>query len=130
MKNPFYDPQKLRLSLHAFLICLLSLFCFSILHAQDNLISVKGKIASAGVPVSGATIQIKGSSLAVSADSSGYFHLRAPSDGTLVISAIGYATQELPIRGRTNLTIELDASEKSLGDVIVVGYGTQKKATL
>ncbi len=114
----------------AFLFCLLAFFHPSLVHAQDNLIPVKGKIASAGTPVSGATVTVKGTNIATTTDTSGNFHLRAPSDGTLVISHVNYSTTEIPVRGRTSINIEVEASEKALSDVIVVGYGTQKKATL
>src|SRR5579859_2509413 len=107
--------------------CFLVLFLPAALLAQDNLIPVKGKIVAAGTPVAGATVTVKGAGIATTADSSGVFHLRAPSDAVLVITHVNYASQEMAIRGRTSITIEMEASDKSLGDVIVVGYGTQKK---
>ncbi|WP_246073782.1 SusC/RagA family TonB-linked outer membrane protein [Dinghuibacter silviterrae] len=98
--------------------------------AQDNLITVKGRVTSGGSPVPGATITVKGTSNGTTADATGAFHLKVPSDGALIITAINYAPAEFPVRGRTTLSVELEATEKSLGDVVVVGYGTQKKATL
>ncbi|GGB20682.1 SusC/RagA family TonB-linked outer membrane protein [Puia dinghuensis] len=98
--------------------------------AQDNLITVHGKIASAGTPVAGATVMVKGKNIATTTDSNGVFQFRAPSDAVLVISHLNYSPQELSVRGRTSLTIEMESNEKTLGDVVVVGYGTQKKATL
>ncbi|MFC7524092.1 SusC/RagA family TonB-linked outer membrane protein [Parapedobacter sp. GCM10030251] len=95
--------------------------------------SVTGKVMdSQGHPLAGATIAVKGSPMisAVS-EADGGFKLAVPS-GTelLVVSFIGYLSQEVPLTGTANLTIRLLADAQVLEDVVVVGYGTQQKSDL
>ncbi len=82
-----------------------------------------------GLP--GATVVIKGTQLGTSTDADGHFTLRIP-DGTasptLVISTVGYLRQEVPIDGRTSFTINLAPNAQDLSEVVVVGYGTQKRS--
>ena len=66
-------------------------------------------------------------SAGVTADDNGEFVINAPSDGTLVISAINYATQEVNINNNNSLEVKLSSLEKTETEVIVVGYGTQRK---
>lgn len=83
----------------------------------------------AGLP--GATVVLKGTQLGTSTDADGKFTLRIP-DGTaaptLVISTVGYLRQEVPVDGRTSFTINLTPNAQDLSEVVVVGYGTQKRA--
>jgi TonB-linked SusC/RagA family outer membrane protein len=83
----------------------------------------------AGLP--GATVVLKGTQLGTSTDADGKFTLRIP-DGTatptLVISTVGYLRQEVPVDGRTSFTISLTPNAQDLSEVVVVGYGTQKRA--
>ncbi len=82
-----------------------------------------------GLP--GATVVIKGTQIGTSTDADGHFTLRVP-DGTatptLVISTVGYLRQEIPIEGRTSFTINLAPNAQDLSEVVVVGYGTQKRS--
>jgi len=83
----------------------------------------------AGLP--GATVVLKGTQLGTSTDADGKFTLRIP-DGTatptLVISTVGYLRQEVPVDGRTSFTINLTPNAQDLSEVVVVGYGTQKRS--
>ncbi|TDN37562.1 TonB-dependent receptor [Hymenobacter sp. UV11] len=97
-------------------------------------ITVTGKVLDekqAGLP--GATVVLKGTSLGANTDADGNFSLRVP-DGTasptLVISSIGYVRQEIALNGRTNLTVSLVANTQDLNEVVVVGYGTQKRSDI
>lgn len=96
--------------------------------AQNN-IRIKGKVTDElGQPVAGATISVKGTSAGANADGQGNFEVLAPSNGTLVISAINYAQQEIPINNRETINIKLAISiQKIENEVIVVGYGTARK---
>ena len=100
-------------------------------HAFD-FINVTGKVVDAsGEPVAGATVSIKGTTAGTQTDAEGTFHLNLPKgDETLVVSFIGYTTQEYPVNGQTSLTITLAQAADALDEVVVVGYGTQKKAHL
>lgn len=78
-----------------------------------------------GEPVIGATIQIKGTSLGAVTDVDGNFNLSAPANGILVISYVGMQTQEVPVSA--NVRVVLTGDAELLDEVIVVGYGTQRK---
>jgi TonB-linked SusC/RagA family outer membrane protein len=92
-------------------------------------IVVNGTVTgTGGVPLVGATIQLKNSKYAVTSDGNGAFSIDVPEDAVLVVSYVGYQTTEASVNGRTSLNISLQAQPTSLTDVVVIGYGTQKKA--
>ncbi|MBI2284968.1 MAG: TonB-dependent receptor [Bacteroidetes bacterium] len=94
---------------------------------SDQLISGKITDAGTGLPLSGATVSVKGSKVNVSSDASGKYSIRVPnSKSVLVISYIGYNTQEAAITG-TGLDIALKPASQDLTQVVVVGYGTQSR---
>ncbi len=99
---------------------------------QPEDITVKGKIVDEnGEPLIGATILQKGTSNGTIADFDGTFSLAVPSDATLVISFTGYDSYEVNVEGRTDLgTITLVSSLIDLDQVVVIGYGTQRKVDL
>lgn len=80
-------------------------------------------------PLAGVTIQVKGSATtAVTTDDKGYFKLEVPgTESILVISYTGYATQEVTVGNKTVLNISLESRTANLNEVVVVGYGKQKK---
>lgn len=99
--------------------------------AQNNTAPITGKVTDAGtgLPIVGATVRVKGTRTAVVTDAAGVFHVNAAHSGLLLISYVGYGEQEIAVSD--NLSgIQLKQSGKDLSDVVVVGYGTQKKATL
>lgn len=99
---------------------------------QTGNIKVKGKIVNEnGESFPGATVQQKGSSNGVVTDIDGNFSLSVPSDATLMISFIGYKSLEVKVGGKTELGNIMMVSElKELEQVVVVGYGTQRKVDL
>lgn len=82
------------------------------------------------VPVIGAAVQVKGSTTGTITDLDGNFTLTASGNETLVVSCLGYITQEVPLRGDTVVHIILKEETQKLDEVVVVGYGTQKKVNL
>ena len=81
----------------------------------------------AGLP--GVTIQVKGTTVGTSSESNGNFSLKVPEGAsTLVFSFVGMAAQTVSIDGRRQINVTLKDDTKALGDVVVVGYGTQKKS--
>ncbi len=94
--------------------------------------SIKGQVVDAtGEPVIGASVMVKGSTNGTITDVEGNFTLSGvPGSGVLVISYIGYKTEELSVKGKTSLKITLSEDSKALDEVVVVGYGVQKKASL
>ncbi|MEQ8472628.1 MAG: TonB-dependent receptor [Marinoscillum sp.] len=98
---------------------------------QDN-ITVKGQIVDeSGDPLPGATVQQKGANNGTISDIDGNFSLSVPSDATIVLSFIGFQSVEVNVGGKSELgaiTMSLDMTE--LGEVVVIGYGTQRKVDL
>ena len=84
-----------------------------------------------GTPLAGANIIEKGTSNGTQADFDGNFNISvADENATLIISYLGFTTQEVPLNGQSNVSITLEEDTASLEEVVVVGYGTQKKANL
>jgi TonB-linked SusC/RagA family outer membrane protein len=107
----------------------LVLLCFFFINtAAAQNIAVKGKVtdAATGETLIGVSVSIKGTSTGTQTDTNGAFSLSAPSNATLQASYIGYTTQEVVVNGPT-VDIKLAASAKQLQQVVVVGYGTQRK---
>ncbi|MDR3351294.1 MAG: TonB-dependent receptor [Prevotellaceae bacterium] len=93
--------------------------------------SISGRILDAnGEPLPGATVRLKGTTKAALTDANGYFYLDAAAQGVLEVSFMGYATKEVPINGRTQLVITLEEDARALDEIVVVGYGTQKRENL
>ncbi|MFT3932576.1 MAG: TonB-dependent receptor [Chitinophagaceae bacterium] len=89
---------------------------------------VSGKItASTGETLAGVSVKVKGSTLGTQTDVNGNFSLTVPDNAVLVISYVGYTTQEVSVDGRSSISINLVASTKVLDQVVVVGYGSQRK---
>ncbi|GBU08089.1 SusC/RagA family TonB-linked outer membrane protein [Bacteroidales bacterium] len=98
------------------------------LNDQDGKKTIKGTIIDEnGETVIGASIVIKGSQQGTVSDIDGRFEIVAPENARLIISYIGYSHQEIPTAGNTTFNIVLKEDSKSLEEVIVVGYGVQKK---
>jgi len=125
LKNSL-PPTKLRL-LKPTALMLLLLLLFSVTSIAQNII-VKGRVLKEdGTPVSGASVSIKGTGNGTASNNLGEFELSAPGNATLVISSVDFVTQEIKVNNRTFVDVKLVSAEKSLGEVIVVGYGTQRK---
>jgi len=125
LKNSL-PPTKLRL-LKPTALMLLLLLLFSVTSIAQNII-VKGRVLKEdGTPVSGASVSIKGTGNGTASNNLGEFELSAPGNATLVISSVDFVTQEIKVNNRTFVDVKLVSVEKSLGEVIVVGYGTQRK---
>lgn len=83
------------------------------------------------LPFPGATVRVKGSQQGTTTDGNGHYSLaNVPANATLVITAIGAQTQEIPVGSQQKIDVTLAESSKGLNEVLVVGYGTQKKADL
>lgn len=102
------------------------------LPADTAIRNVSGKITdSSGNALPGATIIVKGTKKGDITNDQGRFSITSVNkDAVLVINFMGYTSQEVPVSGRSDINIQLAANLQSLTDVIVVGYGTQKKENL
>lgn len=99
--------------------------------AQERLVTGNIKSADDNLPFPGVNIIVKGTSNGTVSDADGNFSIdvKSPTD-VLVFSAIGYRTMEVPVDNQSNLTVTLEIDVTSLAEVVVIGYGTQKKADL
>jgi len=113
------------------LVCSLVLFNLAV-SAQTRTITGTVKDSRTGEPVAGATVNVLHSKIGVSADEKGVFKIEVPSSLSKVVlsvSGVGYTPIEITPKGES-VTIGLEVVNKQLNDVVVVGYGTAKKATL
>ena len=108
---------------------LLLLLCLIPLCSIAQNIMVKGIVKdNFGERVIGANVTEKGTTNGMITDLDGNFSLTVQKNATLVISYIGYVTQEIAIKGNTNLNITLKEDSKALEEVVVIGYGTARKS--
>lgn len=92
-------------------------------------ITVKGTVIDKeGEPLIGASVVVQGETLGTATDIDGQFTISAPTNGTLVVSYVGYETQEVAVNGRTEIEIVLAENTVMLGEVVAIGYGTVKKS--
>lgn len=80
-----------------------------------------------GKPLEGVDVQVKGTTSGAVTGTGGEFTLVVPDNATLVVSSIGFQTQEIAVGDKTNIMVQLKASASGLNEVVVIGYGTQKK---
>lgn len=100
---------------------------------SSRTVMVEGRVTDSqtGEPIPGAAVMLKATNTGVTTDIDGVFMLGINDPkAILVVSSLGYEQKELPVDGRNNIDIALDPDVESLEDVVVVGYGTQKKATV
>ena len=98
------------------------------LFAQQNL-TISGKVvaASNGSALSGVTVTVKNTQNGTTTDEAGNFSITAPQGATLVFSSVGFQENEVTVSSNTSLTVRLIAADKGLEEVVVVGYGSQRK---
>ncbi|MFD2537511.1 SusC/RagA family TonB-linked outer membrane protein [Sphingobacterium chuzhouense] len=101
------------------------------LNELDAFINVTGKVVDQeGNPVVGATVLVKGTKSGVTTDENGTFRINLPErNTTIVVSYIGYQVREINVAGMTSITVELQPSD-AIDEVIVTGYGTQKRSEI
>lgn len=123
-RNLFYGKHdKRRFKNLLFLFLLFS--PFHILLAQNNV--VKGRVTSGDTALANITVQVKGTTNSTQTNNSGNYTISAPSNGTLVFTAIGYSRQEESINNRATINVQLQSTAAQLEQVVVVGYGTQRR---
>ncbi|MFC4211413.1 SusC/RagA family TonB-linked outer membrane protein [Pedobacter lithocola] len=105
-------------------ICLLTI---NVAFAQN--ITVKGRVMDSGdkSTIPSVSVLVKGTQIGTQTDPSGAYSISAPANATLVFQYLGYTTQEVPVNNRTTINVELASSSQQLEQVVVVGYGTQRK---
>lgn len=104
------------------------LLVYSVTWAQTK--QVTGKVIDNTGAITGVNVTVKGTTIGVATDVDGNFKLNVPPNATLVFRFIGYKTKEVAVGGRTQINVTLESESSSLNEVVVVGYGTQKRGDL
>ncbi|MDL2213448.1 TonB-dependent receptor [Bacteroides sp. OttesenSCG-928-E20] len=95
---------------------------------QERTRPITGIVMDNGEPIIGANVLVKGTNTGTITDIDGKFNLNAAPGSILIVSYIGYTTQEINIEQQTNVTIQLATDSQLIDEVVVVGYGMQKKS--
>ncbi|RDV13490.1 TonB-dependent receptor [Pontibacter diazotrophicus] len=113
-------------------ILILPLFLLSMAGALAQGITVQGRVTDdSGAALPGVTVLLKGTSTAAPTNAEGRYSIDVPTgEGTLVFSYIGFEPKEEPINNRTTIDVQLGADAQALEEVVVVGYGTQKRSDI
>jgi len=110
------------------LLSVFILFLSTNIYAQTT---VRGKVVVEGdTPLAGVSVQVKGENISTLTDADGVFTISAAPNATLIFTHVGFATQEINVNNQSDLLIKLEPEGQQLDDVVVVGYSTQKKATV
>jgi TonB-dependent starch-binding outer membrane protein SusC len=129
-QNPFWQPsiKAKSLWLFALILMLVQPNVFAKTKTLDK--NISGIVTDAAkAPLVGVSIAVKGTRLGTTTDNKGFYKLSIPDNQAnpiLVFSYVGYASQEIAIGNRSQINLELEEDVKSLADVVVIGYGTQK----
>ncbi|MBE7171899.1 MAG: TonB-dependent receptor [Williamsia sp.] len=124
MKKSYTSP--LRAGWLSAVCLLLSFFSFS----QNRTVTGRVIGSADNTPLAGATVQIKGTATGTTTDAEGNFSISASSNATLVISSTGHETQQVRVGNQFQVNVTLQVSNNSLGEVVVIGYGTARKSDL
>lgn len=109
--------------------CFLSILFSMVTQAQE--VTVKGKVYDeGGLPMPGVTVLDQQSSMTVATDMDGNYQIKTDSKATLVFSYISYRTVTEAVAGRSSIDVKLEPEAQNLNEVVVVGYGTQKKSVV
>lgn len=102
------------------------------IESVSQVVKISGTVTDdKGVPLPGVSVKLKGTSTGATTDATGNFAFNIPDySGTLIFTYVGFASREVEINGKSTINVILQSSSTSLNDVVIVGYGTQKKESL
>ncbi|HEX8676900.1 MAG TPA: SusC/RagA family TonB-linked outer membrane protein, partial [Segetibacter sp.] len=120
------DSQRLFSSVY-FTFLIFFLIISSSVFAQQK---ISGRVAAGDTALQGVTVSVKGAAVSTQTDADGNFTINAAPKATLVFSSVGFNTQEIPVNNRSIVNVQLKGGIQQLNEVVVVGYGVTKKATL
>ncbi len=111
-------------------LLLIGFFPFALLNAQDQNITVKGKVTSSddGFALPGVNVIVKGTSNGTITSVDGFYSIKTNAKDTLLFSYLGYITQEVAVNATVTIDINLQEDTKNLSEVVVVGYGARRKS--
>lgn len=90
--------------------------------------TINGKVTAGDSSIAGVTIQVKNTNVMAATDNSGRFSIKAAPNATLIVSAVGFATQEVVLNSQATINIQLRGVTQQMNEVIVIGYGSQRRA--
>src|ERR1044072_3270653 len=110
---------------------ILLLFAVLSAHAQSRVVTGKVTAAKTGEPLADVTVMVKQTNTAVATNNGGVFSIKVDNDNAvLVVAYVNFKTQEVAVKNFANVNVTLEPADGSLGEVVVVGYGTVKKTDL
>lgn len=113
--------------LKAVVLCTM-LFLSHVSYSQNKVVSGKVTDSRDGSGIAGVTVNAKGTSVRTQTDENGTFSITIPTTvKNLVFTSVGFSTREVAVQGKQTVSVSLEVSNTSLGEVVVVGYGTQRK---
>jgi len=128
LRSDIFTPRRAYSKLCLSIITFIIFSCYPPgLNAQ---ITASGRVSAGDTALSGVTVQVKGTKTTTQTNDSGYYSIATSAEATLVFTYIGFITQEVKVSNRTRIDIKLVSANQQLSDVVVVGYGTQRKATV
>lgn len=107
------------------LFSFLCLFVSTALFAQQT---IKGKVTSVDGLLNSVTVSVKGTTNSTQTDAKGEYSITAGPSDVLVFTSVGFNPQEIPVNSQTTIDVRMSASSQMMSDVVVVGYGTQKRS--
>lgn len=125
-----------RVPLGIFFKTLFLFFFYTTVQAQTagraNLVTVSGQVIekATGQPLVGVSVRVKGGTTGVVSDANGSYKIQVPANGSLLFTSIGYGDVEESVGNRTTISPQLESGDKTLNEVVVVGYGSQSKREL
>lgn len=133
MKESFLDIHlkgcRVKSNLFRMLTLLLLIFCTTNVFAQQK--NVRGTVVDAsGDPLIGVNVSVKGMTIGIITDMEGRYQLEVPANATLLFSYIGYRSQEIAVGNQLSINITMQEDTQNIDEVVVVGYGVQKKETV
>src|SRR5690606_27894256 len=113
------------------LIMHLLLCCATLVNAQSRTVSGKVISAEEGAPLQQVTVLVKGTNTTTHTNANGNFSIAVPGNkAVLIFYYVNYTTKEVPVGDSSTLQVTMELKNESLGEVVVVGYGTVKKSDL
>lgn len=130
-KNQHFNQRKMQFSGSLLKLSALFFLVFSSGVAQE-VKTINGKVIAEndGMPMPGTNVLVKGTTVGTQTDFDGNYSINASNGATLVFSYLGYTSKEISVNGKTTIDVSLAEDASQLDEVVVVGYGTQKKESL
>ena len=113
---------------HAKKVLSLFLLAFLLSFSAFSQKTITGRVTSGDSAVVSVTVQVKNSKLGTETDANGQYSISAPANATLIFTHVGYESREIAVKDQSRLNVQLIREASQMADVIVVGYGTQKKS--